>query len=215
MTRAVCKVRGLTLLLQVGNLWKCDDGLFFEVPPLASDALLTTLHPLLENSWSLRNFLPRSSLFIVGKAQKSHGARSELNSVFGLEKVNRWNPIRTSVIQSRARPMRFLGFSNHEKGAPRQEISKWPTVCSTFSRSGWSVVRSASLVKGVTSKMRPYCTSTKFRLGVIRQVHELSKWSSYKESVLRRLTALLFYFTSQHGKLIKQTNFLFNLTFFT
>jgi hypothetical protein len=30
-------------------LWRCDDGLFFEVPPLASDGLLTTLHPLLEN----------------------------------------------------------------------------------------------------------------------------------------------------------------------
>jgi hypothetical protein len=30
-------------------LWRCGDGLFFEVPPLASDALLTTLHPLLEN----------------------------------------------------------------------------------------------------------------------------------------------------------------------
>jgi hypothetical protein len=30
-------------------LWRCDDGLFFEVPPLASDALLTTLHSLLEN----------------------------------------------------------------------------------------------------------------------------------------------------------------------
>jgi hypothetical protein len=44
-----CKVRGLTLLLLVGTLWRCDDGLFFEVPPLASDALLTTLHPLLEN----------------------------------------------------------------------------------------------------------------------------------------------------------------------
>jgi hypothetical protein len=28
---------------------RCGDGLFFEVPPLASDALLTTLHPLLEN----------------------------------------------------------------------------------------------------------------------------------------------------------------------
>jgi len=37
---------------------------------------------------------------VVGKAQKSHGARSELNSVFGLEKVDRWNPIRTSAIQS-------------------------------------------------------------------------------------------------------------------
>jgi hypothetical protein len=37
------------LLLGVGTLWRCGDGLFFEVPPLASDALLTTLHPLLEN----------------------------------------------------------------------------------------------------------------------------------------------------------------------
>jgi hypothetical protein len=51
--------------------------------------------------------------------------------------------------------MRFLGFSNHEKGAPRQEISKWSTVCNTFLRSGWSVVRSASLAKGGTSKKRP------------------------------------------------------------
>jgi hypothetical protein len=51
--------------------------------------------------------------------------------------------------------MRFLGFSNHEKGALRQEISKWLTVYSTFSRSGWSVVRNASLAKGGTSKNRP------------------------------------------------------------
>jgi hypothetical protein len=39
--------------------------------------------------WSLRNFLPRSALFMVGKARKSHGARSELNSVFGVDKVDR------------------------------------------------------------------------------------------------------------------------------
>jgi hypothetical protein len=32
---------------------------------------------------------------MVGKTQKSHGARSELNSVFGLDKVDGWNPIRT------------------------------------------------------------------------------------------------------------------------
>jgi hypothetical protein len=105
--------------------------------------------------WSLRNLLPRNSLFMVGKAQKSHGARSELNSVFGLEKVDRWNPIRTSTIQFRSRPVRFLGFSSHEKGARRQEISKWSTVCSTFSRSSWSVLRNASLAKGGTSKKRP------------------------------------------------------------
>jgi hypothetical protein len=30
-------------------LWRGGDGLFFEVPPFASDAFLTTLHPLLEN----------------------------------------------------------------------------------------------------------------------------------------------------------------------
>jgi hypothetical protein len=45
----VCKVRGLTLFLRVGTLWRCDDGLFFQAPPSASDAPLTTLHPLLEN----------------------------------------------------------------------------------------------------------------------------------------------------------------------
>jgi hypothetical protein len=61
---------------------------------------------------------------MVGKAQKLHGARSELNSVFGLEKVGRWNPIRTSAIQYLSCPMQFLGFSNHEKGALRQKISK-------------------------------------------------------------------------------------------
>jgi hypothetical protein len=48
ITRAVCKIRELTLLLlRVGNLWRCGDSLF-EVPPLISDALLTTLHPFLE-----------------------------------------------------------------------------------------------------------------------------------------------------------------------
>jgi hypothetical protein len=60
---------------------------------------------------------------MVGKAQKLQRPRSELNSVFGLEKVDWWNPIRTSAIQSRLHPMQFLGFSNHRKGAPRQEIS--------------------------------------------------------------------------------------------
>jgi hypothetical protein len=30
-------------------LWRFGDGLFFEVLPSTSDALLTTLHPLLEN----------------------------------------------------------------------------------------------------------------------------------------------------------------------
>jgi hypothetical protein len=56
-TRAVWKVCGLTLLLRVGTLRGCSDGLFFEVPPLASDALLTTLHPFLENDSGTGGFL--------------------------------------------------------------------------------------------------------------------------------------------------------------
>jgi hypothetical protein len=61
---------------------------------------------------------------MVGKAQKLHGPRSELNSVFCLEKADQWNPIRTYTIQSSYHPMRFLVFSNLEKGTPRQEISR-------------------------------------------------------------------------------------------
>jgi hypothetical protein len=104
-------------------LWKCGEGLLFEVPPLASDALLTTFHSLLENVLQTLDHFEisclRANLFMIGKVRKSHGVRSELNSVFGLEKVDRRNPIKTSTIQSRSCPMRFLGFSNHEKGALR------------------------------------------------------------------------------------------------
>jgi hypothetical protein len=68
---------------------ECGDGVFFEVHPLVSVARLTTLHPFLENMLQTvcrklqedsgtGSFLPRGSLFMVGKAQVSHGARSEL-----------------------------------------------------------------------------------------------------------------------------------------
>jgi hypothetical protein len=117
--------------------------------------------------------------FMVGKAQKSHETRSELNSVFGLEKVDQWNPIRTSATQSRSRPVRFLSFSNHENGSPRQEISKCSTVCSTFSRSGWSVVKVHRLPREVLRKRDRHRTSTKFRFEVIMWVHELCKRPSY------------------------------------
>jgi hypothetical protein len=101
----------------------------FSKSSLASESRLTTLHPRLENVLQTVDHFEisgvgASSLFVVGKAQKSHGARPELNSVFGFEKVDRWNLIRTSSIQSRYFPMRFLGFPNRENGAPRQEISK-------------------------------------------------------------------------------------------
>jgi hypothetical protein len=63
--------------------------------------------------WSPRNFLPRCSLFMVGKAQKSHRARSGLYDGCS----NGVPPIHffqfENIIQFRSRSMRFLGFFNH------------------------------------------------------------------------------------------------------
>jgi hypothetical protein len=75
-------------------LWRCGDGLFFEVPPLASDALLTTLHLLLENvlqtvfrklqeDSGTGGLLALELLYMTGKAQKSHEARSGLYRLNG------------------------------------------------------------------------------------------------------------------------------------
>jgi hypothetical protein len=54
--------------------------------------------------------------------------------------------------------------------APCDFLKLTTNVCNTFSRSGWSVVRSASLAKGGTLQKRPspHSISIKFRLGVIR-----------------------------------------------
>jgi hypothetical protein len=57
-------------------------------------------------------------------------------------------------------------------------------VCSTFSTSGWSVVRRTWLTKGGTSKKRRHRISTKFRLGIIRGVHELFKLPWYLRALI-------------------------------
>jgi hypothetical protein len=61
---------------------------------------------------------------MVGKAQKSHEARSGLyrkcsNGVLPIHFFQAEHRI-----QFRSHPVLFLNFSNNEKGAPRQEISK-------------------------------------------------------------------------------------------
>jgi hypothetical protein len=81
-------------------------------------------------SWSLRNLLPPLSW--LEKPRNRMGARSELNSVVGLEKVDHWNPIRTSAIYSRYRPMQCLGFSarNFEViNGLKHVFEKWVERC--------------------------------------------------------------------------------------
>jgi len=114
----------LTLLFQVGTSWWCNDSLFFEVSALASNAFLTMLHPLLENMLQTNDHLEISCLGAPFSwlEKPRYCIQQDLNwIVFHLEKVDWWNPIRTSAVQSRSCPMWFLDFSNHEKGAPRQE----------------------------------------------------------------------------------------------
>jgi hypothetical protein len=61
---------------------------------------------------------------MVGKAQKSHGARSGLcdGCSNGIPPIHLFQA--EHRIQFRSWPIRFLDFSSHEKGASRQEISK-------------------------------------------------------------------------------------------
>jgi hypothetical protein len=92
---------------------------------------------------------------MVGKAQKPHGAKSGQygRCSNGVQLIHFSQA--EHRIQFRSHPMQFLGFSNQEKGAPRQEISKRSVVFSMFLRSGWNIVRSASLTKRGTLVKRP------------------------------------------------------------
>jgi hypothetical protein len=117
------------------ELWRCGDGLFFEVPPLASDALLTTLHLLTEN---VLQTVDRFQIYCLG-------------APFSWLEKPRNRMGRDLYCMANV----LMGFHQSTFSKPRQEISESSTVCSTFSRSAWSVVRSASLVKGGTSKKRP------------------------------------------------------------
>jgi hypothetical protein len=107
------------------------------------------------DSLSLRNFLLGAPFSSLEKPRYRMGRNLNWILCSTWKKWIGGTPSEHPPYSPHVAPMRFLGFSNHEKGAPRQEISKWSTVCSTFSRSGWSVVRSASLAKWGKSKKRP------------------------------------------------------------
>jgi hypothetical protein len=151
-TRSVWKVRGLTSLRRVGTLWRCGDGLFFEVPPLASDVLLTTLHPLLENVLQTVDHLEILCLGApfswLEKPRNLMGARSGLygGCSDGVPPISVSASIATFLSRNADTPLRLL--RHPKKGSFR-------TTVTPFSRSGWSVVRSTSLAKGSTSKKRP------------------------------------------------------------
>jgi hypothetical protein len=163
-TRAVWQVRRLSLLLRVGTSWRCGDGLFFEVPPLASDALLTTLHLLLGyvlQTVSISKFLASELPFHVWESQEI--AWSEIWTVWQMFLCST-DPLFPSWTQNSIQISSHVisGLFQPWKGNSEACNFEISTVCSIFSRSGWSVVRSASLVKGGTWKKRPSLYLHKF-----------------------------------------------------
>jgi hypothetical protein len=122
ITRAVCKFRGLTLLFRVGTLWRCGDGLFFEVPPLARDALLTTLHPLLENVLQTVDHFQISCLGTpLPWSEKPRNRMGRDLDCMADVLMGSTDPLFPSWTQNSIQisPMRFLGLSNREKGGLR------------------------------------------------------------------------------------------------
>jgi hypothetical protein len=102
--------------------------LFLKVPPLASDALLTMLHPLLENVLQTVDHFKISCLrapFSCLEMPRNH-IRQDLDCMaavlMGFHRSTFSKP--NTEFNSDLAPMQFLGFSNNEKEAPRQEISK-------------------------------------------------------------------------------------------
>jgi hypothetical protein len=93
-------------------------------------------------------FLPRRSLFMVIKAQKLHGVRFGLygGCSNGVPPMSVSSSIATFQSRNADTPLKLL--RHHKKGS-------FKTIVTLFSRSGWSVVSSASLAKGGTSKNRP------------------------------------------------------------
>jgi hypothetical protein len=170
-TRAVCKVRGLTLLLRVGTLWRCGDGLFSEVPPLASDALLTTLHPFLKNVLQTVDHFEISGLGAsfsrLEKPRNRTGRYRDCMAevLMGFHRSRLSASIATFQWRNADAPLRLI--RHPKKGSFKRNVTP-------FSKSGWSVVRCVSLAKGGISKRDRHRTSIKFRLGVIRRVQELS-----------------------------------------
>jgi hypothetical protein len=117
ITRAVYKVRRLNLLLRVGTLWRCGDGVFFEVPPLASDALLTTLHPRLESALQTVDHFEISCLgapfSLLEKPRNRMGRDLDcMTDVLIRLHLSTFSKPNTEFNSDLA-PIRFLGFSNH------------------------------------------------------------------------------------------------------
>jgi hypothetical protein len=121
---------------------------------------------------SLRNVLPRSSFLMVGKAEKSHAARSEFNSVFRLEKLDRW---KHPTYSPDVAPCDFWDFPTMKREPRGKKFRSDQRSAARFREVGGALQEMHRLPREVLRKRGRHRTSTKFLLGIIRRVHELCK----------------------------------------
>jgi hypothetical protein len=90
--------------------------------------------------WSLRNFLPRSALFMVGKAQKSHGERcgqyDVVSKSFRIESITNYT---LTTINTRSESTRSLMAAKitrltHKIAIQLHVVAESCTICSSRSR---------------------------------------------------------------------------------
>jgi hypothetical protein len=182
-TRAVCKVRGLTLWLRVGTSWRCGDGLFFEVPPLASDILLKMLHfsetccrPSITSKY-LASELP----FHIWKSPKIAWIEIWIEFCVRNEKSGSVEPHQNirHTVQNSPGPCNFWAFPTMKRELRGKKFRSDQRSAAGFREAGGALYEVRRLPREVLRKRDRHRTSTKFLLGVIRWVHELCKRPSY------------------------------------
>jgi hypothetical protein len=168
--RAVCKVRGLTLLLRARTLWRCRDGLFFEVPPLASDALLTMLHPLFENVLQTVDHFEISCLGVpfswlekpINCMRRDLDCMEDVLTGFHLSTFSKPN----IEFNSDLAPCDFWAFTITKMELRGDKFQSDQRSAARFREVGGALKKVHCLPREVLRKRGCHRTSTKFRLGL-------------------------------------------------
>jgi hypothetical protein len=185
--RAICKVHGLTLLLWVRTLWRWIHSLFFEVPPSASDALLMTLHPFLENMLQTIDHFKISCLGApFSWLEKSRNCMGQdLDCIADVLTRLHWSTFSKPNIEfnSDLAPCNFWAFPMMKRELQGKKF--WSDRQSAACFEKWvEHCKKCTACQGryfQKKKKDHHHTSTKFQLGVIMWVHKLCKWTSYMD----------------------------------
>jgi hypothetical protein len=164
-------------------LWRCCDGIFFEVPPLASYILLTTLHPLLENVLQTVDYFVISCLgapFSWLEKTRNRMGR-DLNWIVCLA-WKKWTGgilLKHPPYTSDLTPYDFWAFPTMKKEFRGKKFRSDQRYAAHFREVGGALLEMHRLSREVLGKRDRHRTSTKFWLEVTRWVYEIFKQHSY------------------------------------